>query len=329
MRQKIHKNLRRFFSFLKKKRRKGYTIMVFPNKSGMVRSTHLPFEIIITFFCLMGVNCYFLFRYPLRIAEIINREQTIYRYKETISRQEKELKRIEPAIKTTHVVEEKINLHNRLALEFEAKYNEVKNKTSSRTATSRGGTYRSFHLPQYQLSSADTELTKLSILNGNLDFLEEELVNTEEKLQQIYSRFRAYDLELDYTPTIWPLVFKGYVTSYFGYRRDPVTGNLGAFHEGIDIAARTGTLVRATAAGTVTIARRYGNYGLLVEIKHGSYNLTTRYAHNSKLLVKEGQKVKKGDLIAYVGSTGKSTGPHLHYEVRIGNKPVNPKNYLP
>jgi murein DD-endopeptidase MepM/ murein hydrolase activator NlpD len=108
-----------------------------------------------------------------------------------------------------------------------------------------------------------------------------------------------------------------------------VTGNLGAFHEGIDIAARTGTLVRATAAGTVTIARRYGNYGLLVEIKHGSYNLTTRYAHNSKLLVKEGQKVKKGDLIAYVGSTGKSTGPHLHYEVRIGNKPVNPKNYLP
>src|SRR5690606_35104869 len=112
-------------------------------------------------------------------------------------------------------------------------------------------------------------------------------------------------------------------------RRDPVTGRLGVFHEGLDIAARTGTPIRAAAAGTVTIARRNGNYGLLVEIKHGSYGFCTRYAHASKLLVKQGQTVKKGDIIAYVGSTGKSTGPHLHYEVRLHGKPVNPKNYLP
>jgi murein DD-endopeptidase MepM/ murein hydrolase activator NlpD len=302
---------------------------MFPKKHGVTRNLHIPFEIIMTFFCLLGANTYFLLRYPMRINEIISLEQTISNCKQTIAKQEKELKRVEPAIKTTHEIEGKINNHNKLAAEFEAKYNEVKSKNVSKTKVSRSSSYRPFQLPQYQLSSADTELTKLSVLNGNLDFLEEELRSSDDKLRQLYSRFHAYDLELDYTPTIYPLVYKGYITSYFGYRRDPVTGKLGVFHEGLDIGARTGTPIRATAAGIVKIARRKGNYGLLVEIKHGSYGFSTRYAHNSKLLVKEGQEVKKGDIIAYVGSTGKSTGPHLHYEVRLNGKPINPKNYLP
>ncbi len=329
MKQKIYGSLRRYFSLQRKKWKKGYTIIMFPKKHGISRNIYVPFEIIITFFCLLGANMYFLLRYPLRINEIICLELTINNCKQTIARQEKELKRIEPAIGTTHEIAETTNNHNRMIVEFEAKYNEVKGKSLNKTKVSRSGSYRSFQLPQYQLSSADTELTKLSVLNGNLDFLEEELRSSDDKLQQLYSRFRAYDIELDYTPTIYPLVYKGYITSYFGYRRDPVTGRLGVFHEGLDIAARTGTPVRATAAGTVKTARRNGNYGLLVEIQHGSYGISTRYAHNSKLLVKEGQKVKKGDIIAYVGSTGKSTGPHLHYEVRLHGKPVNPKNYLP
>ncbi|NLC53387.1 MAG: M23 family metallopeptidase [Firmicutes bacterium] len=302
--------------------------MMLPNKPEKVRSVYLPFVIIITFFCLMGANFYFLFRYPLRIAEIFSLEQQIITCKQTIARQEKELKMIDPAIRTTHEVEEIINVHNRLALDLENKYNEVKNP-SSRTRVSRGGSYRPFQLPQYKLSSADSELTKLNILNSNLDFLNEELTKTGAQLQELYFRFSAYDRELDYTPTIYPLVQKGYISSYYGYRRDPVTGRVGAFHEGLDIAARRGTPVRATADGTVVRARAYGTYGLFVEIKHGSYGYRTRYAHNSKLLVKEGQNVKKGDIIALVGNTGKSTGPHLHYEVLLNGKPVNPRNYIP
>ncbi|HHT48115.1 MAG TPA: peptidoglycan DD-metalloendopeptidase family protein [Firmicutes bacterium] len=303
--------------------------MMLPNKPGKVRSVYLPFALIIAFVCLMVANLYFLLRYPLRIHQIITLEQQIALCRQTITNQEKELKRINPAITSTQELGELINLHNKIALEFEGKYSELKTKTTSRTKVSRGGSYRPFQLPQYKLSSADSEMTKLNVLNSNLEFIGEELDKTNKQLQDLYTRYAAYDRELDYTPTIYPLVTKGYITSYFGYRRDPVTGRLGVYHEGLDIAARKGTPVRATADGTVTMARSYGTYGLFVEIQHGSYGYKTRYAHNSKILVKVGQKVKKGDIIAYVGSTGKSTGPHLHYEVLVNGKPVNPQNYLP
>lgn len=304
-------------------------LIMLSNRPGKIRSIYLPSALIITFFCLMGVNLYFLFRYPLRIHQIIALEQQIDLYKQTITLQDQELKRIDPAILSTQEVGDLLNTHNKLALEFEDKYNTVKQKTASRSKVSRGGVYHPFQLPQYKLSSADSVMTKLSVLNNNLDFLEEELDKTNQQLLDLYTRYSAYDRELDYTPTIYPLVTKGYITSYFGYRRDPVTGRTGAYHEGIDIAVRIGTPVRATADGTVTRAGRFGTYGLFVEIQHGSYGYKTRYAHNSKVLVTPGQEVKKGDIIAYVGSTGKSTGPHLHYEVLYKNKPVNPQNYLP
>ena len=303
--------------------------MVFPNKTGCIRGCYLPFGIFVSFWCLISVNVYYLCRYPLRIVDIVNREQTIYQAKQQIGEQEKKLRRIDPAINATHQLEAAINQNNRMLLDYSAKYEQTKKNVSSQTALSRAGSFRPFQLPTYTLTSADSELVKLNVLNRNLESLEEELRNSEQKLKELHARYAAYNLELDYTPTIYPLVLKGYITSYFGYRRDPVTGRQQSYHEGMDIAARTGTPIRATAAGTVTIARKVGTYGLLVEIKHGNYGYITRYAHNSKLLVKEGQTVKKGDLIAYVGSTGKSTGPHLHYEVRFKNKPVNPRNYLP
>ena len=318
----------RMYSRRRKKHHPEFMLMMLPNKPGKVRSIYIPFALIVTFLCLMTTNLYFLCRYPLRILEIFSLENQRLCCKQTISHQETELKRIDPALALTEEVSDQINLHNKIALELEAKYNEVKTKTAARNKVSRGG-YRPFQLPQYKLSSADTELTKLSVLNSNLDFLEEELVATNKELTDLYNWYSAYDRELDYTPTIYPLTQQGYLTSYFGYRRDPVTGRLGIFHEGLDVAALTGTPVRATADGTVTIARRNGTYGLFVEVKHGSYGYRTRYAHNSKILVSVGQQVKKGDIIAHVGSTGKSTGPHLHYEVIVNGKPVNPRNFMP
>lgn len=326
MERELRRQPLRFSARRRKKR--SYTLLMLPNKPEKVRSIYLPSVLIVTCFCLMGANFYFLFRYPLRIAEIARLEQQIVTCQQTIARQKRELKRLDPAIRLTHEVGDMINLHNRLALELEGKYSEVKS-TVSRTRVSRGSNYRPFQLPQYKLSSADSDLTKLNILNSNLDFLDEELAKTSQHLQDLYSRFSAYDRELDYTPTIYPLAQKAYISSYFGYRRDPVTGRVGTFHEGLDFAARKGTPIRATADGTVTMARAFGSYGLLVEIKHGTYGYRTRYAHNSKILVKEGQQVKKGDIIALVGSTGKSTGPHLHYEVLFNGKPVNPRNYFP
>jgi murein DD-endopeptidase MepM/ murein hydrolase activator NlpD len=125
-------------------------------------------------------------------------------------------------------------------------------------------------------------------------------------------------------PTGWPS--KGWVTSSFGVRRDPFDG-VRRMHEGMDIAARTGAPVMATAAGIVREVGNEPGYGKLVVIDHG-YGFSTAYGHNSRLLVKVGQRVKRGDLIAAAGNTGRSSGPHVHYEVRLNGVPVNPQKYL-
>jgi murein DD-endopeptidase MepM/ murein hydrolase activator NlpD len=109
-------------------------------------------------------------------------------------------------------------------------------------------------------------------------------------------------------------------------RTHPVLGGARA-HKGIDLAAPVGTPVYATADGIVERADWFSSYGLYVAIEHGS-NLETRYAHMSRLAVAAGERVKKGEVIGYVGSTGRSTGPHLHYEVRVSGAAVNPIPYM-
>lgn len=125
-------------------------------------------------------------------------------------------------------------------------------------------------------------------------------------------------------PVIWPVV--GRITGRFGERIDPFSGE-GAFHPGLDIASHYGDPVRATADGVVTEAGRDGGYGRLVVIDHG-FGVTTWYGHLSGFNVQPGMHVKAGDVIGYEGDSGRSTGPHLHYEIRIYNTPVNPWRYL-
>lgn len=127
------------------------------------------------------------------------------------------------------------------------------------------------------------------------------------------------------TPNIWPVA--GPISSYYGYRTSP--GGIGStFHEGVDIAGDYGTPISATAAGTVTQAGWVGGYGYLVEVKHAD-GIVTRYGHNSAVLVYEGQHVDQGSMIALMGSTGNSTGPHCHYEVRIHGEALDPMYFLP
>lgn len=119
---------------------------------------------------------------------------------------------------------------------------------------------------------------------------------------------------------------RGYTSSGFGVRTDPFTG-LSQRHAGLDFSAEVGTEVRATADGTVRFAATHGAYGQLVEIDHG-FGLTTRYAHLSQIDVKAGQKVGRGSPIGRVGNTGRSTGPHLHYEVRLLGVPRDPRAFI-
>ena len=126
------------------------------------------------------------------------------------------------------------------------------------------------------------------------------------------------------TPSIWPT--HGWLSSSMGNRTDPLTGGRD-FHPGLDISADKGDPVYATADGKVTHAASAGNYGNLVIVEHG-YGLETRYGHLSTFKIKMGQQVKRGDLLGLVGSTGRTTGPHLHYEVRANGRILNPLQLL-
>lgn len=161
-------------------------------------------------------------------------------------------------------------------------------------------------------------------LAGNLEQLDQQARVQVVSFQQLDEFFKNQKSLLSSTPSIWPT--RGWVTSGFGMRKSPFTG-LNETHKGWDIGARMGSQIRTTADGVVVVAGRKSGYGKMVEIDHG-YGISTRYGHNSKNLVEVGDRVKRGALIGMVGSTGRSTGPHLHYEVLLNGVPVNPKNYI-
>lgn len=126
------------------------------------------------------------------------------------------------------------------------------------------------------------------------------------------------------TPHGWPT--RGWLSSYYGMRKDPYSGQR-AMHEGLDIAAYTGTPIHATADGVVSRVDYLPNFGKLITLDHG-YGYQTHFAHLSKILVKRGEQIKRGDRIALVGNTGRSTGSHLHYELRLNGVPINPRKFL-
>lgn len=170
----------------------------------------------------------------------------------------------------------------------------------------------------------DAGLVKL--LTQRLDLFDRQLYAQSISFDQLRIEAGRQKEKIARIPSIIPIDIKDYtMSSGYGYRRDPVYGST-KFHAGLDFAAKTGTPVYATGDGTVEVAERKSGYGNCIDISHG-YNYLTRYAHLSEILVAPGQEVKRGDLIGKVGSTGKSTGPHLHYEVRFKDEPQNPVNY--
>lgn len=150
------------------------------------------------------------------------------------------------------------------------------------------------------------------------------VINQEESLANLKRAIRERQSEWAYTPSIWPT--RGVMTSRFGYRTSPF--GLGRdFHPGIDIAGSIGTPIMATASGTVTLAGWDQGFGKTVVIDH-SGTISTLYGHLEKVNVYEGEQVKRGEVIGYLGNTGLSTGPHLHYQIMVNHTPVNPKRYI-
>jgi murein DD-endopeptidase MepM/ murein hydrolase activator NlpD len=161
---------------------------------------------------------------------------------------------------------------------------------------------------------------------GDLDVeaLKKKITETMTSVKEIREYLSSQKSLYDDTPRGWPT--SGYISSPFGPRVQPITG-LPEFHTGVDISTPTGTPVRATANGIVTFAAFAGGSGNLVVLEHG-FGYSSFYAHNSRILVHTGQVVKRNDVISLSGSTGNSTGPHLHYEVWKNKKPINPEPFL-
>lgn len=164
----------------------------------------------------------------------------------------------------------------------------------------------------------------LSRVQAGIAWLQQEAGSEEQTLQNLTSVIESKQAKWDATPSIWPV--KGWITSGFGKRVSPFTGQM-AVHEGVDIGAPPNTPVQAPAAGRVVITGFDPRMGNLVAIDHG-YGMETQYGHLAKVLVKSGQKIRRGDVIGLVGSTGLSTGPHLHYHIKSNSHPVDPQRYI-
>lgn len=184
-----------------------------------------------------------------------------------------------------------------------------------------------FAKPPPEGGSVDSDGRPVEIpsLSAMVDRVQGELASREQQLGVLESLILTRDLNKQVYPDGSP-VRTGWISSYFGDRSDPFTG-FTEFHKGLDIAAPEGTHVDAVAAGLVTWAGPRSGYGNMVEINHGN-GLSTRYCHNEKLLVHVGDLVHKGQNIALLGSTGRSTGPHLHFEVLKNGAEVNPLPYI-
>lgn len=171
---------------------------------------------------------------------------------------------------------------------------------------------------------AEAESSTIEALHDQIQTIDSEHKDISERLQKIQLFVRANEERMRLTPVGWPV--NGWLSSPFGWRSDPWTGR-DEHHDGIDISAWYGTPIRASADGTVRVAGRYGGFGQVVVITH-KYGYETYYGHMSRVSAKAGSKVSRGDVIGYVGSSGRSTGAHTHYEIRVNNRPVDPWPYL-
>ena len=290
-------------------RRKEYTFFIASNASSGMRRVRVPFyvlpllaalAVIGTGTILAGIASYSRMLWKTTNYNTLRREQ------DSLKKQYVEL---QTQVKDTN---ERLNSLQSLAGEVAVAYGITRFRqtpfalpdTDADDATETDAIYQN-SLDQF--SYLQTHVAAVAMTSGGLRLLPD-------------ARLSA----LGIVPTLWPVV--GQITGHFGERLDPFSGE-GAFHAGLDIASHYGDVIRATGDGVIIEAARHTGYGRLIVIDHG-FGVSTWYGHLSAFNVQAGMHVKAGDVIGYEGNSGRSTGPHLHYEVRLYNTPVNPWRYL-
>jgi murein DD-endopeptidase MepM/ murein hydrolase activator NlpD len=298
--------------------RREYTFMLIPHHGNNVIRIRIPLQalkivtITLIFIVLATIGTIFYFR---QVATVASQDQTELQRLRTEN--ETQHKQIEQLAKATTVLQQNMDRLNQLDAELRRIVNND-DLQSSRAGINRTNV-------GYSGQGGSKAKPQLAELISLVQTLQDTAVVREQSLSAIKETIQQQNAREAATPTIWPA--SGTVTSRFGWRSSPFGSWQGDWHPGIDIANNYGTPIVATADGVVIFSGWYSGYGNMVQIDHG-YGLETAYGHCAQTLVNVGTVVKKGDLIAYMGSTGYSTGPHVHYEVRINGTAVNPANYL-
>jgi len=298
--------------------KREYTLMIVPHHGQKVRSIRIPIIAVkytvslLCFIIVFMIGSFVEYRQTISVASTQKAELEILRQNNS-----DQVSQIEQLAKTTTSLQADMERLNSLDAEIRRIVN-----NEDVAVTSRAGLIRPSVSYNGQ-GGSQLQPNINSIMNLAND-LQSAVIVREQSLAELKQELLAKKARMETTPSIWPTT--GDVTSRFGWRNSPF-GDGGDWHPGIDIANSSGTTIIATADGEVIQSGWYDGYGNMVQIDHGN-GITTIYGHNSQNIVHSGQVVKKGQVIAYLGSTGYSTGPHLHYEIRVNGTAVNPTNFL-
>ncbi len=292
------------------KNRKFYTIMIVPHAAEKSRRLKVSRNFVLA----MGAALAALLLSGVLLPHFVLRTTYLSWVSSRLSRQNAELK------KTTEEIDVALGDLRRKMSDFESRTSEM------------GLVLGVARLPlsQHTPAGGGLSLQNLGPVDGarfvqrELKVLESRSQELQQSLEAMKPAFQQQVAFLASTPSILPV--RGLYGNGYGWRKDPFTGERD-FHQGLDIAAAPGTKVVAPADGIVTMAGPTGGYGNFLVISHG-YGMVTHYGHLQKFMVRPGQRVRRGDLIGMVGSTGRSTGPHLHYEVVVHQRTVDPTRYI-
>ncbi|MFC4768138.1 peptidoglycan DD-metalloendopeptidase family protein [Effusibacillus consociatus] len=304
---------------------KPFTIMLVPHSGEQVRSMSVSKAVIASFaaviFALGAGGGYFLYKF----SEYRQSTNEFNSYKQQTEQIRNEYNSLAG---TAEAVKQKLDTLQQLENDLRSKnglppVNPAQNNTDGQGGVlqSRGGLIR-----QHMILNKDAVFTLEQEADQRIHSAQETIATVNEKDAQKQAEERRKQEQAAHTPSIWPTGSRN-ITSDFGYRKDPF-GGFYTLHTGLDISGSHGSTIVSTADGIVTVAGWDGGYGISVVIDHRN-GILTRYGHLSAVSVKAGQAVKKGDSIGQMGSTGRSTGTHLHYEVLENGVPVSPLKYLP
>ena len=302
---------------VKKQKRKTndkYTLMLIPHNGKESKSYNFRSSVIakigIVFYILLFFGIIGALRTSIVVYDAYASQHELAAYRSEKAVQEQKLADLQ---------KENEKMQQEMA-EISALENEVRKELGNNKQPSRGGIDRSQYMGQGGPIQADIKM--IDVYAAQTKNLQAEMQQKKENLSTLLAQLKEHNARLNATPDIWPTE-GGSITSYFGGRSNPFSGYGYDYHPGIDIGNDYGAPIYAGASGHVEFAGWFGGYGRYVKISHG-YGYETAYGHMSSIAVSSGDYVKKGDVIGYVGSTGYSTGPHLHYEVIINGQDSDP-----